>query len=156
MTEMIEESGQFLAFAVNGSEYGVPIMMVREINGWTPATRLPNQPGFMRGVINLRGLIVPIFDLHARFTGQLTAAEKNHVVIVLAVGERNLGILVDAVSDILTVPMRDIRPAPSEATEPGHDYVSGLLMVEERIVALLDITHLFDLSLIDAATTEVA
>src|ERR1700759_397963 len=91
------DSLQFLTFSVNGEEYGVDIMTVREIKGWTETTRLPNTPACMRGVMNLRGLIIPIFDLRARFTETLTEANANHVVIILAVDERNIGILVDAV-----------------------------------------------------------
>src|SRR6201994_2991488 len=78
---------QFLTFTVGDEEYGVDIMTVREIKGWTETTRLPNTPEYMRGVMNLRGLIIPIFDLRARFTRQLTQANASHVVIILAVEE---------------------------------------------------------------------
>src|SRR5690348_13029709 len=91
---------QFLTFNVSGEEYGVALMTVREIKGWSKATRLPNSPEFMKGVINLRGVVIPIFDLKRRFEmGDIEPNEKN-VVIILAVGKRLMGILVDAVSDI--------------------------------------------------------
>jgi len=102
------EQLQFLTFTVNAEEYGVDIMTVREIKGWTEITHLPNSPEYMRGVMNLRGLIIPIFDLRARFKRELTEASVKHVVIILAVRERNIGILVDTVSDILTVNEGDI------------------------------------------------
>src|SRR6185369_8463900 len=106
------ETSQFLTFTVMNEEFGVDIMTVREIKGWTETTRLPNTPDFMRGVMNLRGLIIPIFDLRARFSRAQTEANSSHVVIILALEERNIGILVDSVSDILTVPTTEIKPTP--------------------------------------------
>ena len=135
---------QFLTFAVMGEEYGVDIMTVREIKGWTEITRLPNSPEFMRGVMNLRGLIIPIFDLRARFRHELTEANAKHVIIILAVKDRNIGILVDAVSDILTVNEGDIKPTPEIETNVGSDFISGLISLENRMVVLLTVEHLFD------------
>lgn len=137
---------QFLTFTVEGEEYGVDIMMVREIKGWTDATRLPNSPDFMRGVMNLRGLIIPIFDLRARFRQQLTQATASHVIIILAVGERNIGVLVDAVSDILTVQTDEIKPAPELDTTVAQNFISGLISLNDRMVVLLCVDHLFDLN----------
>lgn len=138
------DSRQFLTFAVNGEEYGVDIMTVREIKGWTETTRLPNTPEYMRGVMNLRGLIIPIFDLRARFNCTLTEANAKHVVIILAVGERNIGILVDAVSDILTAGENDIRPTPQLDSGANADFISGLISLEQRMVVLLRVDQLFD------------
>jgi purine-binding chemotaxis protein CheW len=135
---------QFLTFAIGGEEYGVDIMIVREIKGWTDVTRLPNSPEFLRGVMNLRGLIVPIFDLRARFKQELTEANSKHVIIILAVGTRNIGILVDAVSDILTITQSDIKPAPEMETGISSDFINGLISLEERMVVLLSVEHLFD------------
>ena len=137
------EPQQFLTFNVSGDEYGVDIMTVREIKGWTETTRLPNSPEFMRGVMNLRGLIIPIFDLRARFSKKLTEANAKHVVIILAVGERNIGILVDAVSDILTANDGDIKPTPELETPANTDFISGLISLENRMVVLLRVEHLF-------------
>ncbi len=94
---------QLIAFSIGEQAYGVEITTVREIRAWNGATPLPNTKEFVRGVVNLRGTIVPIFDLRARFGAGVTEATKTHVVVVLAVGEKWIGILVDAVSDILTV-----------------------------------------------------
>ncbi len=134
---------QFLTFTVNGEEYGVDIMTVREIKGWTETTRLPNSPECMRGVMNLRGLIIPIFDLRARFSNTLTDANASHVVIILAVGDRNIGVLVDTVSDILTVNISDVKPAPELETQAKIDFIAGLISLEGRLVVLLTVDKLF-------------
>lgn len=139
------ENVQFLTFAVDKAEYGVDIMKVREIRGWTETTRIPNSPDYMRGVINLRGLVIPIFDLRARFSQGHTQANEKNVVIVIAVGNRTVGILVDGVSDILTVDKNEVKPSPS-SSETGIDdaYVKGLISVGEKMVVLLDVEYLFD------------
>ncbi len=135
-------SQQFLTFTVGSEEYGIDIMTVREIKGWTDTTRLPNTPDHMRGVMNLRGLIIPIFDLRARFTGELTQATAKHVTIVLAAGDRTVSILADTVSDILTVNGDEIKPAPEVETTVDQRYVTGLIAVEDRMVVILDIEKL--------------
>lgn len=137
------DTHQFLTFTVDGEEYGVDIMAVREIKGWAATTRLPNSPEYLRGVMNLRGLIIPIFDLRARFKGELTQATANHVNIILSVGERNIGILVDAVSDILTVRSGEIKPAPEVESLVSRDFITGLISLEGRMVVLLEIKRLF-------------
>ena len=137
------ELRQFLTFTVSGEEYGVDIMTVREIKGWTETTRLPNSAECMRGVMNLRGLIIPIFDLRARFKHQLTDANAKHVVIIMAVGERNIGVLVDAVSDSLSVSEGDIKPTPELESGADSDFISGLISLEERMVVLLTVGKLF-------------
>ena len=145
-------TNQFLTFNVENNEYGVDIMRVMEIRGWTDTTRIPNSPDYMRGVINLRGLVIPIFDLRNRFNQGETDANEKNVVIVLAVGERTIGILVDAVSDILTVGDGDIKVAPSSAeTGINDEYVTGLISVNEKMVILLDVDYLFDNSTLDQA-----
>lgn len=135
---------QFVTFTIDDEEYGVDIMVVREIKAWTGATRLPNAPDHMRGVINLRGLIVPVFDLRARFGEALTQATKTHVVIILAVGARIVGVLVDAVSDILDVDAGAIQPVPRLDRTVDSYFLSGLITVEDRMVTLLDADLLFD------------
>ena len=138
---------QFLTFTIGQEEYGVDIMTVREIKGWSDTTRLPNTPEYMRGVMNLRGLIIPIFDLRARFTGTLTNATAKHVTIVLAAGERTVSILADTVSDILTVGSEEIKPSPDADTTVDQRYVTGLIAVDQRMVVLLDIEKLLAKSL---------
>ncbi|MTI08858.1 chemotaxis protein CheW [Curvivirga aplysinae] len=140
---------QFVTFTIGSEEYGVDIMSVREIKGWSETTMLPNTPEYMRGVLNLRGLIVPIFDLRCRFGGGFTEVTNLHVVIIITVGERFVGILVDAVSDILTIEADEVRGVPKMERRVDNEFLSGLVTVEERMVALLDAAKLFNSKDID-------
>lgn len=141
---------QFLTFRIDKGEYGVDIMTVREIKGWSETTRLPNMPAFMRGVINLRGVVVPIFDLRCRFNMGTTEVNPKNVVIILAVAERTIGILVDAVSDILTINADEIKALPNNETQIDEAFINGLISVDERMVVLLSINKLFDKESIEA------
>ncbi|MEZ5692100.1 MAG: chemotaxis protein CheW [Rickettsiales bacterium] len=147
---------QFLTFTVGDEEYGVDIMTVLEIKGWTPTTRLPNSQDYMRGVMNLRGAIIPIFDLRTRFHQGETEVTPKHVVIVLAIESRNIGILVDTVSDILDVDTQQIKPAPSGDSHMDSDYINGLISLDNRMVVLLDVEHLFDGEQIEHILEKVA
>lgn len=133
------DAAQFLTFTVGENEFGVDIMSVREIKGWSDCTRLPNTPEHMRGVMNLRGSIIPIFDLRCRFGHGLTEATEKHVVVILAVSERNIGILVDAVSDIVTIAASEIKSPPEISGGIEKRFISGLIAVEGRMVVLLEI-----------------
>ncbi len=150
------EVRQFITFTVGTEEYGVGILAVREIRGWTQENKLPNQPPHVRGIINLRGTIIPILDLRARFGGGMTEATKTHVVIVIQVGETARGLLVDAISDILTISREQIKPVPAmEVGEAQAAYLTGLFTIEQRMVTLLDVARLFaaealDLGAVDA------
>ncbi len=146
-TSIQTDTQQFLTFTIGAEEYGIDIMTVREIKGWSDTTRLPNTPDYMRGVMNLRGLIIPIFDLRARFTHILTEATSKHVTIVIAAGTRTVSILADTVSDILTVSSGEIKPAPEIDSTVDVRYVTGLIAVEERMVVILDIEKLLAPSL---------
>lgn len=142
---------QYVTFTVGAEEYGVNILSVREIRGWTQESRLPNLPDFVRGVINLRGIIIPIFDLRARFGGGQTEVTPRHVVVVIQVGERTRGILVDAISDILTIGSAEIKPPPDvDAGLVDAEYLSGLYTAEQRMVTLLSVERLFGVEHIDA------
>ena len=134
---------QYVTFLVGDRLYGVEITLVREIKQWTPTTALPNQPHYTRGVLNLRGTIVPVHDLRVRFGGMQTDATENHVVVIASIGEQSVGILVDAVSDILTVSPEDVRPIPSGAREMDLESISGLVTSEDEMIALLDLPRLF-------------
>lgn len=147
---------QFISFTIGDEEYGVDIMAIREIKGWTATTELPNTPEYMRGVINLRGAIVPIFDLRSRFSGGRTQASPRHVIIVVSVHDRVIGILVDAVADIITVSAADIQPIPELDHHVHSGFLTGLVTVEGRMVALLDLHQLFDIELVADAITAAA
>jgi len=133
-----ENAVQLIAFSIGEQSYGVEITTVREIRAWNGATPLPNTREFVRGVINLRGTIVPIFDLRARFGEGMTAPTKNHVVVVMSVGEKWVGMLVDAVSDILTVSRNDIHAVP-EGNMLDTELLDGIVTHEGRMVGLIDL-----------------
>jgi purine-binding chemotaxis protein CheW len=138
------DSEQYVTFTVGTEEYGVNILSVREIRGWTPESRLPNLPDYVRGVVNLRGIIIPIFDLRARFGGGTTEVTKRHVVVVIQVGERTRGILVDAISDIVAIAVDEIKSPPiMESGLIESQYLSGLYTVDQRMVTLLNVARLF-------------
>ncbi|TAN63365.1 MAG: chemotaxis protein CheW [Magnetospirillum sp.] len=135
---------QFISFTVGDEEYGVDIMAIREIKGWTPTTPLPEAPAHMRGVIDLRGAIVPIIDLRVRFHHGLTEVTPTHVIIVVAIGEVMVGLLADAVVDIVTVAASDIQAPPDIEHGGGAGYLSGIVTVEGRMVVLLDLPALLE------------
>ena len=136
------ESYQYITFRVNNEEYGIDIMSVLEIKGWTETTRLPNQPEYLRGVLNLRGAIVPIIDLRHRFGEGTTEATSTNVVIIVSIESRYIGILVDAVSDIMTVTNSDIQEIPNIGVSTRENFLSGLVTVNERMVAILELNQL--------------
>ncbi|OIR00344.1 chemotaxis protein CheW [mine drainage metagenome] len=137
-----QEMRQFISFTIGAEEYGVDIMEIREIKGWTPATPLPNVPRHIRGVINLRGAVVPVFDLRMRFSGIMTEPSAHHVVMVVSMKERIMGVLVDAVADILTVAVTDVQPLPEFEHRNDAQFLSGLVNMDGRMVALLDLETL--------------
>jgi len=134
---------QFISFRVGEEDYAIDIMMVREIKGWTDATTLPNQPEFILGVLNLRGTIVPVFDLRCRFGLGLTRATKGNVVIIVSVLDRTLGLLVDAVCDILTVNGEQIRAVPEMDRTVSAEFLSGIIAMNNNMVVLLSLEALF-------------
>ncbi|MDB2415229.1 chemotaxis protein CheW [Rickettsiales bacterium] len=138
------DSKQFLTFCVSDRTYGVELMSIREIKGWTATTELPNSPSFMKGVIDIRGVVIPIFDLRNRFEmGETNPNEKN-VVIIIAVGEKLIGILVDAVSDIINANSDQIKEAPRVDHEAEGDFIDGIISIKEKMVIVLNVAKLFD------------
>lgn len=134
---------QYVTFLVGDSIYGVDINLVREIKQWTPTTVLPNQPGYTKGVLNLRGTIVPVHDLRARFGGPLTEPTETNVVVIVWIGTKTVGILVDAVSDIIGVPNDDIRQVPAGHAMGDMSAIGGLVTSSAGMVALLDLNTMF-------------
>lgn len=137
------DATQMITFTLGEEVYAVDIMSVREIKVWTETTPLPNTPEFVRGVINLRGVIVPIFDLRERFGQGRTVTTKTHVIIIIAVGDRTIGILVDAVSDIVTLHDSDLRPVPEAELGQESAFLSALATVNDKMVALIAPERLF-------------
>lgn len=130
---------ELISFRIGAQEFCVDIMEVREIRGWTPATALPQAPAFVRGVINLRGAVLPIVDLGARLGLGAADPTARHVIIVAQVQNQVVGLLVDAVSDILTVTDDMIQPTPDVASEMVRTFVRGLLAIEGRMVSFISL-----------------
>lgn len=143
-----ENTQQFLTFILGNEEYGVDILRVQEIKGWDAVTQVPNTPEYIRGVINLRGTIVPIIDLRIRFHMEQLAYGPTTVVIVLKVisGEssRIMGIVVDGVSDVYNMRKEQIKPAPDFGGDVDASFVKGLATVEEKMVIILDIDFMLN------------
>lgn len=134
---------QYVTFLVDERSYGIDINLVREIKQWSATTALPHQPTYTRGVLNLRGTIVPVHDLRARFCGDLTQANANNVIVIVWIGQKTVGILVDAVSDIISVAHDDIKPVPNGQMGGDAATISGLVSGEDMMVAILDLAALF-------------
>ena len=128
---------ELIAFRIGDQEFCVDIMQVREIRGWTTATPLPHTPTFMKGVINLRGAVLPIVDLGARLGLQTTDPTARHVIMVINQGARTLGLLVDAVSDIIEVTEDMVQPTPDVACDQVKAFVKGLFAIDGRMVSLI-------------------
>lgn len=137
-------TSQFVAFRVGEQHYCVDIMLVREIQTWTGTTPLPNTADFVRGVINLRGIILPIVDLRARFGMGGTKPTKYHVVVIVAVGARLVGLLVDSVMDILTVQQGEIAPIPDTGGDERTPYLESLITQNGQMVAVIALKHLIN------------
>ena len=133
---------QFISFAIGSDQYGVDIMAVREIKGWSEITHLPKQPDYMRGVLNLRGAMVPIIDLRCRFGQGVTEATPLHVVIVVQIGPRMVGLLADRVLDIISFEASQVQAVPRVTAASRMDFLSGLVTVDGAMIALIDISNL--------------
>jgi purine-binding chemotaxis protein CheW len=143
---------QYLSFFLGGEEYATDILRVQEIKGWDTVTRVPYSPGYILGVINLRGAIVPVIDLRVRFALPNAAFDSATVIIVVHVsgarGERVVGIVVDAVSDVYSVAEESIQPPPDVMGSVDHMFVTGLARLEDRLVIILDIERLVTSSIL--------
>lgn len=160
-TDASSDTDQYLTFMLDGEEYGVDILRVQEIKGWDNATPIPNTPDFIKGVINLRGTIVPIIDLRLKFGLETISYGPTTVVIVLKVihhdKERTMGIVVDAVSDVYNVSEQDMQPPP-DFGNIDVSYVNGLATVNESMIIALNIDTLLNsdsVSSIDTKTLSV-
>ncbi|WP_018691360.1 chemotaxis protein CheW [Algicola sagamiensis] len=149
--EATGESRQFLTFMMDDEEYGVDILSVQEIRGWEPATVLPNAPDYVKGVINLRGTIVPVVDLRQRFG--LDSMEYGAITVVVVVkvslennDEKIIGLVVDAISDVYTVKAENMRPAPDITEHANAEFIENLMNVEKNMVVLLNLPRLMEFS----------
>lgn len=133
---------EFLVFTLGDEEYGIDILKVQEIRGYDQVTRIANTPAFIKGVTNLRGVIVPIIDLRVKFSQENVTYNDNTVVIVLNFSQRVVGIVVDGVSDVMSLTNEQIRPAPEFAVTLSTEYLTGLGSLGERMLILVDIEKL--------------
>jgi purine-binding chemotaxis protein CheW len=129
---------ELLSFRVEDQEYSVDIMSVREIRSWTRATSIPHAPTYVRGVINLRGTVLPVVDLALRLGIQSQEPNERSVIIVVDIGGRAVGLRVDAVSDILSVPSEALQAPPDLLAEEAADFIRALTIVEGRMIRVLD------------------
>lgn len=140
--EQIEDHGdanEMVAFRISEQEYCMDIMSVREIRGWTPATPLPHSPDYVRGVINLRGAVLPIVDLSGRLGYEPVEPSARHVIIVAQSQNQVVGLLVDEVSDILTLLGDNLQPTPDVASEKAKEFVRGVVAIEDRMIQLVEL-----------------
>jgi purine-binding chemotaxis protein CheW len=146
---------EFLTFRLGLESYGIEILKVQEIRGYETPTAIANAPAFIKGVINLRGVIVPVLDLRIKFRLNQASYDEFTVVIILNVAGRVVGVVVDAVSDVLTLAVDSIRPTPEFASATfDTKYITGLATVDDRMLILLDIEKLMtgaDMALVDGA-----
>jgi purine-binding chemotaxis protein CheW len=132
---------QFLSFRVGAEEYAIDILAVQEIRGHTAITALPQTPPWVRGAMNLRGVIVPVFDMQQRFGGGPVEYTRFSVIIVVSVGGRQVGLLVDAVNDVVDLAPGAIEPPPDVGASGSPSFVQGLGRHGERLLILLDLHH---------------
>ena len=150
---------EFLTFRLGEEEYGIAILKVQEIRGYDSVTRIANTPPFIKGVINLRGTIVPIVDLRIKFGLASPTYDEFTVVIILNVSNRVVGVVVDSVSDVLTLSPDQIRAAPEFSSSLDTQFVTGLGALEERMLILIDIEALIgchDMGLMDEKQPQTA
>lgn len=128
---------ELISFGVGGQDFCVDVKAVREVRGWTPATPLPHTPPYMCGVINLRGTVLPIVDLAVRLGLKSNQPSARSVIIVVHIGNRIVGLLVDAVSDIIVSSSKAVQPPPNMACLSVKTFISGIISFEDRMVSLL-------------------
>jgi purine-binding chemotaxis protein CheW len=147
-------SNEFLAFTLGKEEYGIDILKVQELRGYETVTRIANAPEFIKGVMNLRGIIVPIIDMRIKFHLGEASYDQFTVVIILNVSGRIIGMVVDSVSDVIALTPEQIRPAPEMGSAFNTDYLIGLGSLDDRMLILVDIDKLMsstEMGLIDQA-----
>jgi purine-binding chemotaxis protein CheW len=153
-TKLRVAAGEYLTFVLGNEEYGIEILKVQEIRGYDAVTQIANTPDFIKGVVNLRGKIVPIVDLRIKFHLGKVEYDEFTVVIILNLNGRVVGIVVDGVSDVMALKEEQIRDVPSLVTSIDTKYIVGLATVEEQMLILVDIEQLMtsqEMALLDVA-----
>ncbi len=136
---------QYLTFRLSDQDYGIPILEVQEIKGWTAVTPIPNSPHFIKGVLNLRGTIVPIIDLRLRFNLERKEYDQFTVIIVVNIAGKLAGLVVDSVSDVVNASNEQHCEAPEFEGQLNRQFIEGLVQFDEKLLILLDISKLADI-----------
>ncbi len=136
------DTGQYVTFILGEEEYGVEILKVQEIIGLTPVTRVPYLPDFIKGVINLRGIVVPVIDLRLRFGLDRIEYNDHTCVIITKMGEKVTGMIVDTVSEVVDMPQEMVEPPPSFSSGIRTDFIRGMGKIDKRLVILLNVDRL--------------
>lgn len=134
--------GQLITFEIGGRRLAIDIMAVREIRAWSPATPLPNAPAHVGGVLNLRGVILPVMDLSQQLGWGRTDPSGRHVIIVIRIGDHLRGLVVDAVNDIVTIAPEEIQPVPDIGEAVSARYLQGIANLGDRLIMILDLDRL--------------
>jgi purine-binding chemotaxis protein CheW len=145
---------EYLAFSLGGEEYVVDILKVQEIRTYEGVTRIANVPAFIKGVMNLRGTVVPVVDLRIRFNVGKAEYDASTIVIVMNIGKRTIGVVVDGVSDVVLLKPSDLRPAPEIAGVLRAEYLQGVAILDTRMLIVVDIEGLMssrEMGLLDTA-----
>ena len=149
-----EETQQYLTFMLSGETYAISILRIKEIIQYGQLTEVPRMPDFIRGVINLRGAVVPVIDLSARFGKQPTQVGRRNCIIIIEVDIgteiQNVGVMVDAVSAVLEIPGHEIEPAPTFGTNIRADFIAGMGKINGKFVIILNIQHVLSMDDMEA------
>ena len=135
---------ELITFQVEGQVFALDIMAIREIRAWTPATRLPRVPSYVAGVVNLRGTVLPVIDLAARLGWKPVEATPRHAIIVTQLGSRQTGLIVESVSDIVTIDFDTLQAPPATADSSIVPFLTGLAALDDQMVMVLDLDALAD------------
>ncbi|MFZ2405469.1 MAG: chemotaxis protein CheW [Methylobacter sp.] len=148
-SQELEEQQQYLTFMLTGETYAIGILRIKEIIQYGQLTEVPRMPDFIRGVINLRGAVVPVIDLSARFGKQPTAVGRRNCIIIIEVAmgaeTQNVGVMVDAVNAVLEIPSNEIEPAPTFGTNIRADFIAGMGKINGKFVIILNIQHVLSM-----------
>ena len=136
-TKAASSAREYITFRIGSQFFCVDIMSVREIRCWTPATALPRAPGFVRGVINLRGVVLPVIDLAERLGFAPAEPTPRHVIIVAQTGRQVVGLLVDAVSDIIAQSADKVQPTPDVGSDAARAFVIGVMAIDDRMISVI-------------------
>lgn len=156
-TAAAQAASEYLTFTLGGEEYGIEILKVQEIRGYEAVTCIANTPAFIKGVVNLRGTIVPIIDMRIKFNLGEAKYDQFTVVIILNVAGRVVGMVVDSVSDVIMLTAEQVRPAPDFSSAFDTKYITGLGTVDDRMLILVDIERLMtssEMALVEQATVQ--